>query len=50
MAHRNTAAGVDGTLAVAAAELAPVDSGAMAYATYVGIAVHDFTGYAAMAP
>jgi hypothetical protein len=92
MAYRNTAAGADGTLAVAAAELASaaalgkpvrigqetnylgpdptevkqtfygqtltrmndqlaqVDSGARTYATYVGIAVHDFTGYAAMAP
>ncbi|WP_330474272.1 hypothetical protein [Terrabacter sp. C0L_2] len=92
MAYRNTAAGADGTLAVAAAELASaaslgkpvrigqetnylgpdptevkqtfygqtltrmndqlaqVDSGARTYATYVGIAAHDFTGYAAMAP
>ena len=92
MAYRDTAVGTDGTLAVAAAELASaavlgkpvrigqettslglhpsqvkqtfhgqtltrmndqlaqVDSGASAYATYAGIAVHDFTGYAAMAP
>lgn len=92
MAYRNTAAGADGTLGVAAAELASaaalgkpvrigqetnylgpdptevkqtfygqtltrmndqlaqVDSGAGAYSTYVGIAVHDYTGYAAMAP
>jgi hypothetical protein len=92
MAYRNTAAGTDGTLAIAASELASaaalgkpvrigqettylgtdptevkqtfygqtltrmddqlaqVDSGASAYATYAGIAVHDFTGYAAMAP
>ncbi|GAA2744572.1 hypothetical protein GCM10009868_22740 [Terrabacter aerolatus] len=92
MAYRNTAAGTDGTLALAAAELASaaslgkpvrlgqettylgpdptevkqtffgqtlsrmndqlaqVDAGASAYATYAGIAVHDATGYAAMAP
>ncbi|WP_344255817.1 hypothetical protein [Terrabacter carboxydivorans] len=92
MAYRNTAAGTDGTLAIAAAELtaaaalgkpvrigqetnylgpdptevkqtfygqtlsrmsdqlAQVDSGARAYATYAGVAVHDYTGYAAMAP
>jgi hypothetical protein len=92
MAYRNTAAGTDGTLAIAASELASaaalgkpvrigqettylgsdptevkqtfygqtltrmddqlaqVDSGASAYASYAGIAVHDFTGYAAMAP
>ncbi|MGO4359649.1 hypothetical protein [Terrabacter sp. RAF57] len=92
MAYRNTAAGPDGTLAIAAAELrtaaalgrpvrigqetndlgadpaevkqtfygqtltrmndqlAQVDSGASAYATYAGVAVHDATGYAAMAP
>jgi hypothetical protein len=92
MAYRNTAAGTDGTLAVAAGELAAaaalgkpvrvgqetnylgsdptevkqtfygqtltrmhdqlaqVDAGASAYATYAGIAVHDSTGYAAMAP
>jgi hypothetical protein len=92
MAYRNTAAGPDGTLDVAASQLASgaalgkpvrlgqetrylgsdpidvkqtffgqtltrmddqlaqVDAGASAYATYVGIAVHDYTGYAAMAP
>jgi 6-phosphofructokinase 1 len=31
-------------------QLAQVDSGASAYASYAGIAVHDFPGYAAMAP
>jgi len=92
MAYRDTAAGADGTLAIAAAgldsaavlgkpvrigqettclgldptevkqtfhgqtltrmndQLAQVDSGAGAYVTYAGVAIHDFTAYAAMAP
>ncbi|WP_343993266.1 hypothetical protein [Terrabacter terrae] len=31
-------------------QLALVDSGAAAYATYAGLAIHDASGYAAMAP
>ena len=29
-------------------QLAQVESGAAAYATYAGLAIHDYTGYAAM--
>ena len=32
------------------AQLAQVNAGASAYATYAGLAIHDATGYAAMAP
>jgi len=92
MAYRNTASGSDGTIALAATELAVgaslgkpvrvgqetmflgtdpvsvkqtfdgqtltrmesqlalVDAGAGAYASYAGIAVHDYTAWSAMAP